>query len=143
MAKILFVDDQINVLNSLKRTVEDEDCEVYTALSAKEGLKLTKEHTFDVIFSDIKMPELDGIAFLAKTREIQPDSVRIVLSAYADREQVLNAVNKGFVWGYQTKPWDSDDLILTLRNGIDFYQHQIENKRLAHELQQTNKQTNS
>ena len=143
MAKVLFVDDQINILKALRRAVEDEDIEVFTAESGKEGLELLKEHEFDVIFSDVRMPEMDGIQFLAESRKVQPDSVRIVLSAFADREQVLNAVNKGFIWRYQVKPWEDEDLILTLRNARAFHDKQIENTRLTEELRKSNEQLNS
>lgn len=135
MAKVLFVDDQANILKALYRTVEDEDFEIFTAESGDEGLKLVKEHDFDVIFSDIRMPGMDGIEFLSKSREISPNSVRIVLSAFADREQVLDAVNKSFIWSYQVKPWDDDALILTLRNAKSFFDQQLENSRLSEELQ--------
>lgn len=140
MAKVLFVDDQANILKALYRTVEDEDFEIFTAESGDEGLKLVKEHDFDIIFSDIRMPEMDGIEFLSKSREISPNSVRIVLSAFADREQVLDAVNKSFIWSYQVKPWDDDALILTLRNAKSFFDQQLENSRLSEELQKSYEQ---
>ena len=143
MAKVLFVDDQVNILKSLRRTVEDEDCEILTAESAAEGLELLKEHTFEVIFSDVRMPVMDGIEFLAKSKEIQPNCVRIVLSAFADRDQVLDAINRGHVWSYQTKPWDSEDLILILRNAREFYHHQSENRRLTDELKKSNEKLSS
>lgn len=143
MAKVLFVDDQVNILKALNRAVEDEDVEVFTAESGQQGLELMKEHEFDVIFSDIRMPEMDGIQFLSESREIHPNSIRIVLSAFADREQVLNAVNKGFIWSYQVKPWEDEDLILTLRNARVFHEKQVENSRLAEELQKSNEQLNA
>jgi response regulator RpfG family c-di-GMP phosphodiesterase len=140
MSKILFVDDQVNILKALRRAVEDENIEIFTAESGQEGLELMKEHEFDVIFSDVRMPEMDGIEFLSKSRELAPNSVRIVLSAFADREQVLNAVNKGFIWSYQVKPWEDEDLILTLRNARSFFDKQLENTRLAEELQKSYEQ---
>lgn len=142
MPKILFVDDQVNILKALKRTVEDEEVEIFTAESAKEGLNLLRDHEFDIIFSDVRMPEMDGIEFLAETRKIHPDSVRIVLSAFADREQVLNAVNKGFIWSYQVKPWEDEDLLITLRNALTFHEKQIENAQLTEKLKKTNEQLN-
>ena len=142
MPKVLFVDDQVNILKALRRAVEDEDIEIFTAESAKAGLNLLKEHEFDIIFSDVKMPEMDGIQFLAETRKIHPDSVRIVLSAFADREQVLKAVNKGFIWSYQVKPWEDEDLLITLRNALAFREKQMENFHLTEELKKTNEQLN-
>ncbi|MCH2204519.1 MAG: response regulator [Lentisphaerales bacterium] len=143
MAKVLFVDDQVNILKALNRAVEDEDIEVFTAESGQKGLEFMKEHEFDVIFSDVRMPEMDGIQFLSKSRDIHPDSVRIVLSAFAEREEVLNVVNKGFIWSYQVKPWEDEDLILTLRNARAFHEKQIENSRLAAELQKSYEQLNN
>jgi response regulator RpfG family c-di-GMP phosphodiesterase len=143
MAKVLFVDDQPNILKALTRVFEDERIEIFTACSAKAGLALLKEHNFDVIFSDIRMPEMDGIEFLSQSREIQPDSIRIVLSAFADREQILNAINRGFIWSYQVKPWDDHNLIITLKNALKVYEKNIENKRLAEELEKSYEQMSS
>jgi len=140
MSNVLFVDDQKNILKALKRTVEDEGCEVFLAESAEEAMELLEKHQFQVIFSDVRMPGTNGIEFLEKSRLIQPDTVRVVLSAFADREQVLNAVNHGYIWNYQVKPWNDDELIMVLRNARQFYAEKAENRLLNEELNRSNKQ---
>jgi len=102
--KILFVDDEENVLRALKRLFFDENFEIYTAPSGKAGLEILKGCEIAVIVSDQKMPEMSGAEFLEKATELSPDSIRIVLTGYADVNAAINAINKGGAYRYITKP---------------------------------------
>ncbi|MBI5633793.1 MAG: response regulator [Nitrospirae bacterium] len=129
--KVLFVDDEENVLRSLKRLFLDEPYDLFTALSGSEALELLREHTLAVIVSDQRMPEMSGSEFLSQAREVQPDAVRIVLTGYADVNAAINAINQGGAYRYITKPWNDTDLILMIRDAAETYRLKQENKYLT------------
>jgi DNA-binding NtrC family response regulator len=120
--RILFVDDERLILSSLKRIAAKLDAEVFTALSGALALELLAETSVDVIVSDINMPKMDGIQLLEKVAEIAPETVRIVLTGNDDMSFVLSAINKGRVWGFLQKPWDNNDLIVTLKQALELQQ---------------------
>lgn len=128
--KILIVDDEENVLKALKRLCIDEDFEVITASSGKEGLNILKEGEFAVIISDERMPEMRGTTFLQHAKELCPDAVRILLTGYADITASINAINKAGVYRYITKPWNDEEVISIFKNAIDRYRLVTENKHL-------------
>jgi putative nucleotidyltransferase with HDIG domain len=129
--KVLFVDDEENVLKSLKRLFIDEDFEIFTANSGKAGLEVVKELEMSVVVSDQKMPEMGGAEFLEKAGELSPDSVRIVLTGYADVNAAINAINKGGAYRYITKPWNDGDLITTVKDAAERFRLIKENRRLT------------
>lgn len=138
---ILFVDDEKNVLASIKRVFFDEDqLDLSFAGGGEEGLAHLKTNGATVIVSDMRMPQMDGIEFLKRSREIAPDAVRMVLSAYADIDSIMQSINEGHVWRYITKPWNDGDLILSVKNAIDYYEKAMETKRLLLEVKEKNRQ---
>jgi putative two-component system response regulator len=117
---VLLVDDEQNVLNALKRVFIDSDIEVLTASSPFEALEiLAKTDGVSVIVSDNLMPGMSGIEFLQKAKLTTPDAVRIMLTGYADLEAVIDAINKGEVYKFITKPWDDNDFIDIVLNSIN------------------------
>jgi response regulator RpfG family c-di-GMP phosphodiesterase len=129
---VLFVDDEENVLRSMRRLFMDVDgINILTAPSGKEGLGMMKNTEVAVIVSDQRMPEMSGPEFLEKARKMQPESVRIVLTGYADINAAMDAVNKGGASKYITKPWGDNDLMLTVLNSVETYNLKKENKRLT------------
>jgi response regulator RpfG family c-di-GMP phosphodiesterase len=129
---VLFVDDEENVLRSLKRLFLDVDnVEVFTALSGKEGLEILKNNKISAIISDQRMPEMSGAEFLERARKISPDSVRVVLTGYADINAAIDAINKGGAYRYITKPWNDSDIVITILNAVERYRLIKENKRLT------------
>ena len=92
--RILFVDDEENVLRSLKRLFVSEDYEVFTAASGSDGLAVLKDIEVPVIVSDQRMPVMTGDEFLEKSRPLSPDAVRIILTGYADVEAAIGAINR-------------------------------------------------
>ncbi len=129
--KILFVDDEENILKSLKRLFIDEEIEVFTANSGGAGLDIIKKNEISVVISDQKMPEMNGVEFLARAKEISPDSIRIILTGYADINAAMDAINKGGAYRYITKPWDDTDIILLIKDSIEKYRLIKENKDLT------------
>jgi len=131
MPKVLFVDDEENVLRSLKRLFVDEKLEIFTAPSGREGLEILKGGGFSVIVSDQRMPEMSGSEFLEKAKRISPDAVRIVLTGYADVNAAMDAINKGGAYRYITKPWNDNDLLIAILNAVEMSNLQRENKYLT------------
>lgn len=118
--RILFVDDEVNILKTLNRlmTLEDLNCDF--ANSGQEGLALLEEKHHDIIVSDMRMPEMNGDEFLTKARAIAPESRRFILSGFADFDSMMNALNDGGVHQFISKPWDDDQLVSQLNEAIDF-----------------------
>jgi two-component system NtrC family sensor kinase len=138
--KVLCVDDEENVLKSLRRVFMDENYEILTATSAEEGLAtLEAEAPVPVIISDYRMPGMNGVDFLHKVYEQWPDTIRIVLSGYADTAAVVAAINEGQIYQFIPKPWDEDKLKETIDKALKIYFLHKENKELAQQLQETNK----
>ena len=117
---IVIVDDEEMVLTSLNSFLSLEtQYEVKTFTSAKEALEYIKKGSVDLVISDYLMPEMDGITFLAKVREIKPEIPRIILTGYADKENAIKAINHVGLFQYIEKPWSNDDLLIILRNGLE------------------------
>jgi DNA-binding NtrC family response regulator len=117
---IVIVDDEDMVLTSLNSFLNLEtDYEVKTFVSVKEALEYINKGRVDLVISDYLMPEMDGISFLAKVREIKPEVPRIILTGYADKENAIKAINNVGLFQYIEKPWDNDDLLIILRNGLE------------------------
>ena len=121
--KVLFVDDEPNVLDGIRRQLRKK-IPVETALGPVEGLRaINKNGPFAVIVSDIRMPLIDGIKFLTRVREIAPESVRMVLTGNADTDNAIKAVNSGHVFRFMTKPCPTEVLIEVVQAGIE--QHRL------------------
>ncbi|WP_136523918.1 EAL domain-containing protein [Geomonas ferrireducens] len=107
---VLVVDDDEGILGALQRVLLDEGYNVLTARNAEEAFELLSLNRVLVILSDFKMPGMDGAEFLGRARELYPDTVRIMLSGYADINAITNAVNLGAVYKVMYKPWGENDI---------------------------------
>ena len=107
---VLFVDDEANILTSLKRTLRREGYEILTAESAAEGFSLLARNKVHVIVSDQRMPEMNGTEFLSRVKSLYPETVRMVLSGYSEISAVTDSINKGAVYRFMLKPWDDEKL---------------------------------
>jgi response regulator RpfG family c-di-GMP phosphodiesterase len=137
---VLFVDDEENVLRSLKRLFADEEYNILTALSGEEGLALLSDGSVAVIISDQRMPQMTGAEFLEKARKLVPDSMRIMLTGHSDIGAAIQAINKGALYRYITKPWNPDELISTVRNAVERYRLAEENRFLTELTQRQNEE---
>lgn len=135
---ILFIDDEKNILTALKRLCSYEEYNVYTANNGAEAIDILKNNDIWVIVTDMQMPEMNGIELLQQVRELRKDAVRMVLSGYSDNELILNAINKGHIWRYLTKPWNDQDLLITIKNAFEYYEKKVEVKKLLAEVEQKN-----
>jgi len=128
--KILFVDDDANLLASYERQLRKQ-FPIETSLGVKEGLVAIKERSpYAVVVSDLRMPEMDGIQFLSKVREITPDTVRMMLTGYADLQNTIDAVNEGNIFRFLTKPCSPETLVKSLSAGIGQYRLIMAEKEL-------------
>ena len=117
---IVLVDDEEMVLTSLSSFLFLEtDYEVVTFLSPTEALQYIEVNEVNLVISDYLMPEMDGISFLGKVRDIKPEVPRIILTGYADKENAIKGINEVGLYQYIEKPWDNDDLYIIIRNGIE------------------------
>lgn len=134
---IMIVDDEEMVLTSLSSFLMLEtDYEVVTFTRASEALDHIKDNEIDLVISDFLMPEMDGLQFLSKVRDMRPEVPRIILTGYADKENAIKAINEVGLYQYIEKPWNNDDIRLIIRNGV-------EKKRLVAKLNQKIDQINS
>ena len=119
---ILVVDDEEMVLNSMKAFFAIEgNYKLLTYTSALKAMEDLERNSLkvDLVISDYLMPGMDGIAFLAKVKEMLPMVPRILLTGYADKENAIAAINNVGLYQYIQKPWDNDDLKLAIRNGLE------------------------
>jgi response regulator RpfG family c-di-GMP phosphodiesterase len=135
---ILLVDDEVNIINALKRTLRPDGYTILTANSGEEGLALLAKHEVGVIISDQRMLHMSGVEFLRKVKMLYPKTLRIVLSGYTELESVTSAVNEGAICKFLTKPWDDDLLRDNIREAFHCYEMEQENLRLSRELQSAN-----
>lgn len=134
---VLIVDDEEMVLSSISSFLELETSyEIITFTSAEKALKYAKENTVDLVISDYLMPNMNGLEFLTKMKEIAPEVPRIILTGYADKENAIKAINDVGLFQYIEKPWDNDDILLIIRNGLE---RQELMKKLNEKINQINK----
>lgn len=119
---LLIVDDEPHVLSALQRLLADEGYRILAAADAKEGLRLLAENRVQVIISDQRMPGMSGIDFLSRVKDIYPDTVRMVLSGYADLETVVEAVNEGALYKFLAKPWKNKLLLAHIQDAFLYHE---------------------
>jgi response regulator RpfG family c-di-GMP phosphodiesterase len=116
---ILFVDDEKSILSSLRRLFRTSPYELLTAISGAEALDILKVRMVDLVVSDMRMPEMDGAEFLTKVASQWPETIRILLTGYSDLESTIAAVNNGRIYRYLSKPWEENDLRMTIHQALE------------------------
>lgn len=141
--RILCVDDEVNVLNALKRLFMDDDYEILTSSSAADGLKKLEAFApVQIVISDYRMPEMNGVDLLREVCRRWPETVRIVLSGYADTAAVVAAINEGQIYRFIAKPWNDDELRISIASAVEHYFLNLRNRELSRELQAKNEELN-
>ena len=139
-AAILFVDDEINVLKSLRRLFHNEPYTTYFASTGAEGLEILRQNVVDLVVSDMRMPEMSGAEFLSEVFMQWPETIRILLTGYADLQSTIDAVNKGRIYNYCNKPWNDEELKLLIRNALEQKRLREERDRLSSLVHLQNKE---
>ena len=137
---LLIVDDEPNVLKSLKRLLIDTGYRILTAESGEKGLEVLTENDIQVVISDYRMPGMAGVEFLNEVKKKYPDTIRMILSGYADVAAVVEAINEGHIYKFIAKPWNDQEIMTTIIRAFEQYQLQTENARLYAELQNRNRE---
>jgi DNA-binding NtrC family response regulator len=120
---VVIVDDEEMVLTSISSFLTLEtDYQVETYTNGKYALDFIERNNVGLIISDYLMPEMDGIAFLSRARKLKPEIPRIILTGYADKENAIKAINNIGLFQYIEKPWDNNDLLIIIRNGLEKFQ---------------------
>ncbi len=140
--KIMVVDDEPVNLRTLMRLFR-QDYEVVTAESGPEALRLLEQHNVALLISDQRMPEMTGIELMKRTVALRPQMVKILLTGYTDVGALIESINCGLVYRYLTKPWNNDDLKITVARALEYYEStktshllEMENQRLRARLGQ-------
>ena len=132
--KIMIVDDEPVNLRTLERVFR-QDYHVVTAQSGAEALALLEQHEVALLISDQRMPEMTGIELMKNTVALRPQMVKLLLTGYTDVSALIEAINCGLVYRYMTKPWNNDDLRLTVTRALEHYEMMKSKHRLGMENQ--------
>jgi len=129
--KILLLDDERNILNALTRLLRSEERQIFTAETAAEAWKELREvGGVDLVISDNRLPDISGIDFLVKVRQLFPDTIRILITGYPGLDSAIEAINKGQVYRYIPKPWENKELKLIVQQALDYYDVVKDNRAL-------------
>jgi len=141
MANLLIVDDEPNVLNALRRMCLNPDAapaisnpKVVTYTSPLLALEYLRDHPVDLVISDFRMPEMDGATFLTQARQLQPHAARIIISAYADIEGIMRAINDAGIFQFVSKPWSDQELKTAIVQVLAHRALLVENQQFADEV---------
>lgn len=135
---LLLVDDEENILSSLRRLLRRDGYRILTASGGQGGLDILASEEVDVIISDQRMPHMTGVEFLHLAKARWPDTIRMVLSGYTDLQSITDAINQGAIYKFLTKPWDDDHLRANIEEAFRYKAMLDENRRLQQMLARTN-----
>ena len=137
---ILCVDDEPGIVRAIRRILKPEPVNVLIAASGQEGLEILRKQPVSLILTDYRMPEMNGIEFLEQAAPLCPDAFRMILTGYAEAHVLVEAVNRGQIYKILYKPFQEEDIKLTVRSGLEHHARNRENRALLEELGQRNKQ---
>lgn len=135
---LLLVDDDKHILRSLRRVLRKEDYALLTAESGQEGLSILEKHRAQVVMTDQRMPEMTGVEFLEKVKELYPTTVRVVISGFAEISHIVESINQGEIYRFIGKPWNDDELKATIRQCMEHYEILRMNRELMERTRSQN-----
>ena len=127
---ILCVDDEVNILNALKRLLRKESYRLLTCTSGAEALELLACNEVHIVISDQRMPKMSGTEFLRQVKELYPNIIRIILTGYTEVDTITQSINEGHIYKFFLKPWNDQHLTLEIRQAFEQYDLIEANKRL-------------
>ncbi|MBU0485750.1 MAG: response regulator [Proteobacteria bacterium] len=137
--RILYVDDEIINLTNFEQSFSRE-YEIFTAISGEEALAtLAKSEPMHIVLTDQRMPGISGVDLLSQMRELYPDTIRMILTAFTDTRYMIDSINRGHVYRYIVKPWDEDELRMAIKHAVDLHELNMNNRLLTEELKEKNK----
>ncbi len=131
---VLCVDDEVHILSALKRLLRKEGYTFLTAVGGAEALEILQKQKVHLVISDYRMPEMTGVELIQKIKVIAPDTIRVILSGYADVSVILDAINKSEVYRFLTKPWNDDELKVSIRQCLQQFDLVRENIALMKKI---------
>src|SRR6266480_3701551 len=132
---VLYVDDEENNLISFRAAFR-RNYDIFTAINADEGINILHKEQIPIVITDQRMPGITGVEFLEKIIPEYPETVRMILTGFSDIEAIIQAINTGRVFRYITKPWNENELKMTIDNALEVYGLQQRNKKLITDLDQ-------
>ncbi|MHC8290905.1 HD domain-containing phosphohydrolase [Pseudomonas sp. XS1P51] len=141
--KVLLVDDEESILSSLRRLLRGQPYDVLLATSGAQALEIMAQQPIDLVMSDARMPNMDGATLLAQVHTLYPTTTRILLTGYADLPTIIKAINDGQIHRYISKPWNDEEMLLTLRQALAHQHSERERQRLELLTRQQNDQLKS
>ncbi len=133
LPSVLVIDDEIRSQEALRRTL-DEDFSVFPAGAADQARRIMEREFVQILLCDQRMPGTSGVDFLREVRQLWPDTVRIIISGYTEAEDIIAGINEAGIWQYLLKPWQPEQLLLTLKGAAELWHLQQDNQRLSLEL---------
>jgi CheY-like chemotaxis protein len=126
---------------NLKRFQEElrDDYRIFTATSGEEGLEIMDQRTFQLVITDQKLPDTDGIGFLEKVLSLYPDCMRMIISGTAEKDPIIQALNKGIIHRYVAKPWATEELKMSIDSAMEVYNLKMQNRNLINYLEDAKK----
>lgn len=131
MATIALIDDEPNILKALKRALSRHFTTVLTFDNPERALEELSHTPIDLVISDYKMPQMTGVDFLTQLKQSHPDALRMILSGQADMQGVLDAINTVGIYRFLLKPWNDEELIITIQNALAYNKLKLENRELV------------
>lgn len=131
---VLIVDDEINIISSISRLFIDDNYRILGARSGEEGLVTLKKHDVDLVISDQRMPGMSGLKFIKKVSIGYPDILTIMLTAFADIDIAIKAINEAGVYKFILKPWNDYELRLTVNRALELRRLITERNSLLHKI---------
>ncbi len=135
--RILYVDDEKYNLTAFKAAFR-RDYKIFLAETAAAGIEILRDNEIELVITDQRMPEVTGVEFLKKIVPDYPNVIRMILTGFSDVEDIISAINDGGVYRYITKPWDKDDLKITIDRALESYELVRENRSLIRDLKEAN-----
>jgi response regulator RpfG family c-di-GMP phosphodiesterase len=135
---VLYIDDEPHNLTAFKAAFR-RDFNVFVADSAKDARKIMDENDIHIILSDQRMPVITGIEFFESIIETHPEPIRILITGYTDINAVIDAINRGQVYKYLTKPWNEDDIRIFVTTAYEIFNLRRKNAELSKKLLDANR----
>ena len=137
---LLLVDDEENILTSLRRLLRREGYTILIGHSGEQGLEILAQHPVDVIVSDQRMPNMTGVEFLRRVKTAYPDTVRMVLSGYTELQSITDAINEGAIYKFLTKPWEDEQLRANIAEAFRYKELADDNENLHEQVKIANQE---